>query len=107
MTDNQNVNKTTMKDVQLQHFLFKRASSENVWNVSENLVFLFFLNRWTSLEAATTTGSYYNWVSYKTFLFPFATRKFNLSLCIFLKALREAIEIAFLSQIFSTCHDMK
>ena len=26
MTDNQNVNKTTMKDVQLQHFLYKRAS---------------------------------------------------------------------------------
>ena len=26
MTDNQNMNKTTMKDVQLQHFLFKRAS---------------------------------------------------------------------------------
>ena len=26
MTENQNVNKTTMKDVQQQHFLFKRAS---------------------------------------------------------------------------------
>ena len=26
MTDNQNVNKTTMKDVQLQQLLFKRAS---------------------------------------------------------------------------------
>ena len=26
MTDNHNMNKTTMKDVQLQHFLFKRAS---------------------------------------------------------------------------------
>ena len=26
MTDNQNMNKTTMKDVQLQHFLFKTAS---------------------------------------------------------------------------------
>ena len=25
MTDNQNVNKTSMKDVQQQHFLFKRA----------------------------------------------------------------------------------
>ena len=26
MTDNQNVNKTSMKDVQLQQLLFKRAS---------------------------------------------------------------------------------
>ena len=26
MTDNQNMNKTTMEDVQLQHFLFKTAS---------------------------------------------------------------------------------
>ena len=26
MTDNQNVNKATMKDAQIQHFLFKRAS---------------------------------------------------------------------------------
>ena len=85
-------------------------SREQVVRMSEmfpKTLFSFFLNRWTSLEAATTTGSYYNWVSYKTFLFPFATRKFNLSLCIFLKALREAIDIAFLSQIFSTCHDMK
>ena len=62
MTDNQNVNKTTMKDVQLQHFLFKRASSENVWNVSENLVFLFFkyigerVSKQLLQLAATTTG---------------------------------------------------
>ena len=85
-------------------------SREQVVRMSEmfpKTLFSFFLNRRTSLEAATTTGSYYNWVSYKTFLFPFATRKFNLSSCIFLKALREAIDIAFLSQIFSTCHDMK
>ena len=49
MTDNQNVNKTTMKDVPLQHFLFRRAS-----RMSEMFpktlyfflcLFVFFLSR--------------------------------------------------------------
>ena len=57
MTDNQNMNKTTMKDVQLQHFLFKRTSrmSEMFPKTLFFFVFVcsffFFLNRWTSLEA--------------------------------------------------------
>ena len=41
----------------------------------------YFFNRWTSLEARlsviilTFHRNYYNWVSYETLLFPFATRK--------------------------------
>ena len=88
MTDNQNVIKTTMKDVQLQHFLLKRASrmSKMFRKTLFSVLFVcwFFLNRWTSLEARLSvnklslllTGSNYNyWVSYKTFVFPFAIRK--------------------------------
>ena len=112
MTDTQNMNKTTMKDVQLEHFLFKTAS--RIWNVSENLVFLcvcwlvfflFFFNRWTSLEArlsVITLTFYLQLLQLGILDLPLSicNQKINLSLCIFLKALREAIDIVFLSQTF-------
>ena len=106
MTDNHNMNKTTMKDVQLQHFLFKRAS-----RMSEMFPkTLFSVNKSRSktfgnypyfLPATTTTG-------YPIRPFSFHLQpEINLSLYIFLKALRETFDIVLLSQIFSTCHDMK
>ena len=57
MTDNHNMNKTTMKDVQLQHFLFKRASRMSEMFPKTLFFFVFvcsliFLNgQWISLEA--------------------------------------------------------
>ena len=38
MSDNQNMNKTSMKDVQQQHVL-SDSKCESYWNVSENLDF--------------------------------------------------------------------
>ena len=71
MTDNQNMNKTTMKDVQLQHFLFKTASRMS--EMFPKTLFFFVFD--CSFFFLLFTGNYYNWVSCKTFLFPFATRK--------------------------------
>ena len=55
MTDNQNKNKTTMKDVQLQHFLFKTGSRMPEMFPKTLFFFVFFcsffFNRRTSLEA--------------------------------------------------------
>ena len=48
---------------------------------SLSLFVRYLFNRWTSLEARilviilTFHLNYYNWVSYETFLFPFASRK--------------------------------
>ena len=65
MTDNQNMNKTSMKDMQQQHFYqFKTASLRENWNVSVNLdsfVLCLFVCKIFSiyryfLPATTTTG---------------------------------------------------
>ena len=85
MTGNQNMNKTTMKYLQLQQLLFKTASRMPKMFPKTFFFFefvcSFFSNRWTSLEARLSViilsfhRKYYNWISYETFLFPFATRK--------------------------------
>ena len=43
MTDNQNVNKTSMKDVQQQHFLCKRASRVAEMFPKTSFSFCFFV----------------------------------------------------------------
>ena len=44
MTDNQNINNTSMKHVQQEHFLYKTAiTMYSDWNVSENFVFFLFV----------------------------------------------------------------
>ena len=88
MTDNQNKNKTTMKDVQLQHFLFKTTSRMPQMFPKTLFFFVFVSSSFFLMDksrgktfgkypyflpATTTTGR--NWVSYNTFLFPFAISK--------------------------------
>ena len=61
MTDNQNMNKTTMKYVQLQHFLFKTASRMSEMFPKTLFFFEFvcsFFFKWMNESGSKTFGNY-------------------------------------------------